>query len=62
MYENEKIIHNRSMRDYLVKHGGVLLKTKIDLCDRSREIYIFKKDSIADIIGNYKKGEQKDGN
>lgn len=53
MFENEKIVHNRSMRDYLVKNGGVLLKTKKDLRDKSREIYIFRADSVNELMAKY---------
>lgn len=54
-YENEKIIHCRRMRDFLLDNGGVLLKTKKDLKNKNREIYIFAYDTIKDVIGKYKK-------
>lgn len=50
---NEKIIHTRSMRDFLLSRGGILKKTKTDLCNPSREIYIFNESSVADHIGDY---------
>lgn len=53
-YDNEKIIHSRSMRDFLLANGGVLKKTKADLKEPGREIYIFQADTIKDVIGQYK--------
>lgn len=43
------------MRDFLLDNGGVLLKTKKDLKNKNREIYIFAYDTIKDVIGKYKK-------
>lgn len=54
-YHDQKIIHRRSMRDFLLENGGVLIKTKKDLKNPKRDIYIFKYSSIKDIIGNYRR-------
>jgi len=43
------------MCEYLLEHGGKLLKTKRDLKDITRKIYIFDEKSISGIIGGYKK-------
>jgi hypothetical protein len=53
IYKNEKIIHHKAMRDWLVQNGGVLLKTKPDLLDNKKDIYIFKEDSISELMGKY---------
>lgn len=58
-YDNEKIIHSRSMRDFLVAHGGVLLREKQDLKNKKFKIYIFKEDSINNIMRSYTKGWSK---
>jgi len=44
------------MCEYLLANGGKLLKTKRDLKDITRKIYIFEASSIEGIIGGYKKG------
>lgn len=56
LYENEKIVHSPKMVEYLLEHGGKLLKTKRDLKDVTRKIYIFDAKSIDGIIGNYRRG------
>lgn len=63
-FSNEKIIHHRSMRDFLLANGGILKKTRPDLKEPGREIYIFQADSVRDIIGQYKPagGGSKNGN
>lgn len=55
---SEKIIHSRGMRDYLLKNGGILKKTKKDLKNHDREIYIFDKDSVVDLMDGYKRGSK----
>lgn len=51
------------MRDFLVANGGILKKTKKDLRNEKKEIYIFKESSVSPIMGAYEhsldKGEQK---
>lgn len=54
-YKGEKIVHSPRMCEYLLEHGGKLLKTKRDLKDMTRKIYIFDEKSISGIIGGYKK-------
>lgn len=55
---SEKIIHSRGMRDYLLKNGGILKKTKKDLKNQEREIYIFDKDSVVNLMDGYKRGSK----
>lgn len=59
-YKNEKIIFNRKMRDFLIENGGILLKTKSDLKDRKRDIYIFRADSVEGKMKYYKRGVQNE--
>lgn len=54
-FKGEKIVHSPRMCEYLLANGGKLLKTKRDLKDITRKIYIFDSKSIEGIIGGYRK-------
>jgi len=58
-FYDEKIIHSPRMRDWLISQGGLLLKTKTDLVNPKKEIYIFLESSISEIIGKYTSQEKK---
>lgn len=54
-YKNQKIIHRKSMRDFLIANGGKLIKTRVDLKNPKHDIYIFEYSTIKDIIGDYRR-------
>lgn len=62
-YDNEKIIHSRSLRDFLLSKGATLKKTKKDLKKPGFEIYIFQADSAQPFFAEYMESrkESKDG-
>lgn len=59
-FDNEKIVHSRALRDFLISNGAILKKTKMDLKNPNFEIYIFQEDSIGNLLEEYM--ESRKGN
>jgi hypothetical protein len=49
------------MRDFLVENGGELKKTKTDMKDPNREIYIFRASTINGLMGKYQGRTEDNG-